>query len=47
MRARPEGMKEDPVGPMKAVYDVDKAIVQAAKQKMPYREEMFAQKATG
>ncbi len=43
----PDCMKEDPIGPMKVVYDVDKAIVQAAKQKMPYREEMFAAKATG
>ncbi len=40
-------MKEDPIGPMKVVYDVDKAIVQAAKQKMPYREEMFVAKAVG
>jgi aldehyde:ferredoxin oxidoreductase len=43
----PACMKEDPIGPMKLVYDVDKAIVQAAKQKMPYRDEMFEAKATG
>ncbi len=43
----PACMKEDPIGPMKLVYDVDKAIVEAAKQKMDYREEMFAAKATG
>ena len=43
----PDCMKEDPIGPMKVVYDVDKAIVQAAKQKMPYREEMFVAKAVG
>ena len=43
----PDCMKEDAIGPMKVVYDVDKAIVQAAKQKMPYREEMFVARATG
>ncbi len=43
----PACMKEDPIGPMKLVYDVDKAIVEAAKQKMDYRLEMFAAKATG
>jgi aldehyde:ferredoxin oxidoreductase len=43
----PDCMKEDPIGPMKVVYDVDPKIVQAAKQKMAYREEMFAAKATG
>ena len=34
-------------GPMKVVYDVDPKIVQAAKVKMPYRDDMFAAKATG
>jgi aldehyde:ferredoxin oxidoreductase len=43
----PACMKEDPIGPAKVVYDVDPAIVRAAKVKMPYRDEMFAAQATG
>ena len=43
----PDCMKEDPIGPQKVVYDVDKAIVQAAKRKLPYREKIFATRATG
>ena len=43
----PDCMREDPIGPMSMVWDVPQEIVQAAKQRMPAREELFAGKATG
>jgi aldehyde:ferredoxin oxidoreductase len=43
----PDCMREDPIGPAKVVWDVPADVVQAAKQKMPYRPEMFGAKATG
>jgi len=43
----PDCMKEDPIGPMNMVWDVDPKIVQAAKQRMPARDELFAGKASG
>jgi aldehyde:ferredoxin oxidoreductase len=43
----PDCMREDPIGPMSMVWDVPQEIVQAAKKRMPAREELFAGKATG
>jgi aldehyde:ferredoxin oxidoreductase len=43
----PDCMREDPIGPMSLVWDVPQEIVQAAKKRMPAREELFAGKATG
>lgn len=43
----PDCMREDPIGPMNLVWDVPQDIVQAAKQRLPARDELFAGKATG
>ena len=43
----PDCMREDPIGPMNLVWDVPQEIVQAARKRMPAREELFAGKATG
>jgi aldehyde:ferredoxin oxidoreductase len=43
----PDCMREDPIGPMKAVWDVPAEIVQAAKKRLPASEELFSGKATG
>jgi hypothetical protein len=40
-------MKEDKIGPQEVVYDVPVEKANEAKKKLPYREEMFATKATG
>ncbi|MBW2279331.1 MAG: aldehyde ferredoxin oxidoreductase [Deltaproteobacteria bacterium] len=43
----PDCMREDPIGPMNLVWDVPQEIVQAAKKRLPAREELFAGRATG
>jgi aldehyde:ferredoxin oxidoreductase len=43
----PACMKEDKIGPQEVVYDVPVEKANEAKKKLPYREEMFATKATG
>lgn len=40
-------MKEDPIGPGKAVFDVDASIINDAKVRKEAREELFTTKATG
>ena len=44
----PACMKEEGVGPNQVMkFDVPASIIAEAKRKMPYREELFAIKATG
>jgi aldehyde:ferredoxin oxidoreductase len=43
----PDCMAQDPIGPMKAVFDVPPEIIAQAKRKLPYAEDMFSDKATG
>jgi aldehyde:ferredoxin oxidoreductase len=40
-------MKTDPVGAMPMVFDVPQDIIQAAKVRMPSRDDLFSVKATG
>ncbi len=43
----PECMKQDPIGPTNAVFDVKREIVAQAKVRMESREELFTTQATG
>jgi aldehyde:ferredoxin oxidoreductase len=43
----PDCMKEDPIGPMNAVWDVPADVVKAAKKRMKHDEEMFSARASG
>jgi aldehyde:ferredoxin oxidoreductase len=42
-----ECMSKDPIGAVPMVFDVPKEIIQAAKRRMPAREDLFTVKATG
>jgi len=43
----PACMKEDPIGPMKAVFDVSADVIADAKVRKPTREQLFTGKAAG
>ncbi len=43
----PECIKQDPIGPAKAVWDVPKELVAEAYRRLDTRDELFAIKATG
>ena len=46
--ALPACMRDEGIGPNGVMkFDVSAEIIAAAKQKMPWREELFAIKATG
>jgi aldehyde:ferredoxin oxidoreductase len=43
----PDCMKEDPIGPMNAVWDVPGDIVKAAKKRMKHGDDLFEARASG
>jgi hypothetical protein len=40
-------MKQEGIGPDNAVFDVSPEIIRQAKLRLPWREKLFAIKATG
>jgi hypothetical protein len=42
-----ECMSQDPIGAAPTVFDVPVEIIQAAKKRMPARDDLFTVKASG